>query len=135
PTALCLVFAAGITAALASRSDLRVSPRATFSSRSFAIFMIYLCVVFVPLTLYFYVFHGDWFLLYTFDVRRIPSAIALVGFVFEAFIGAAGYGLGAFLVRSHREALAGVVSTLGFVVALLVPALLQQRLSKVGTFA
>ena len=42
----------------------------------------------VPVSVYFYVFHGDWFLLYLFDVSRIPSAIAMVGFFVQAGLGA-----------------------------------------------
>ena len=54
----------------------------------------------LPVSLYFYVFHGDWFMLYTFDVRRVPSALALFGFAVELAVGLLGFRA-APRVRAH----------------------------------
>ena len=135
PTLFLLAFACGVAAAIASRKELKVSPRPALLSRGFGALVLFLVLVLVPITIYFYVFHGDWSLLYLVDVRAIPSAVALIGFVFEALIGAAGFVAGAALVRAQREALAGAltggVALLGVGVVLLE----RDRLAVVGSIA
>ena len=135
PTLLCLGFASGVAAALAGRSELRVSPRPALLTRSFAAFALFAGLVLVPVSVYFYVFHGDWFLLYLVDVRQIPSAIALVGFALEVAVGAAGFAAGGALVRSQREALAGGAAALALVLAVAVIVAGRERLAVVGTYA
>ena len=56
-----------------------MSPRPLPLTRSFVAYVSFACLVIAPISVYFYVFHGDWFLLYLIDVNRIPSAIAMVG--------------------------------------------------------
>lgn len=135
PSLLCIAFASGIATAVAGRSELRLSPRPTVLTRSFAAFMVFAGLVLVPISAYFYIFHGDWFLLYVVDVRRIPSAVALVAFGVEAGIGALGFLLGAVLIRAQRDAVAVALSILSAAAAglVIVPAL--GRLSMVGSFA
>lgn len=135
PSLLAFAFASGLAAAIAARVELRVSPRPPLLTRSFAAWALYAFLVLVPVSVYFYVFHGDWFLLYTFDVRRIPSAVAMLGFLLEAGLGAAGFLFGASLVRSQREVMAGGILGLSVLVALAPPVLAQDRLSLVGSFA
>lgn len=114
PTVVALAFMVGALAALAGRAEIKLSPRHPLLTRSFAAFLAFVLCVLIPISVYFYVFHGDWFLLYLIDVREVPSAIALVGFVLEALVGVCGFALG----------LAG-----------LVPLLLRARLSRVGSYA
>lgn len=135
PTLICLAFATGVSAALAGRGELRLSPRHAFLTISFGAYLLFASLVLVPASVYFYVFHGDWFLLYLLDVQRVPSAIALVGFVLEIGIGALGFSVGAALLRSQREALAGGVIAVAVIAAGAVPALLRERLAVAGTFA
>lgn len=135
PTLISIAFATGVATALAGRGELRLSPRHPFLTTAFGAYLLFACLVLVPASVYFYVFHGDWFLLYLFDVQRVPSAIALVGFVLEVGIGALGFSAGAALLRSQREAVAGGVIAAAVILGAAVPALLRERLSVAGTFA
>jgi hypothetical protein len=110
PTVVALGFMVGALAALAGRAEIKLSPRHPLLTRSFAAFVAFALCVLVPISVYFYVFHGDWFLLYAIDVREIPSAIALVGFVVEALVGVLGFSLGSSLLRSQREGLVGAAA-------------------------
>src|SRR5690606_14460543 len=92
-------------------------------------------LVIVPASVYFYVFHGDWFLLYFLDVSRIPSAIALVGFVLQAGLGALGFVVGAMLVRSQREVAAGVILGVLLVAGASVFFVYGDRLAQVGNYS
>ncbi len=122
-------------AALAARAELRVSPRPAWLTRGFGAYLVFAMFLLVPTSVYFYVFHGDWFLLYLLDVERVPSAIALIGFVCEAALGAVGYTVAASLVRAQRDRLAVALACLCLAVAAGVVALVRDRLSVVGTFA
>ncbi|MDQ3036051.1 MAG: hypothetical protein M3Y87_26860 [Myxococcota bacterium] len=135
PTVLFVAFATGIAAAIAGRSELKISPRPALLTRSSLAFLIFDFLVLVPASAYFYVFHGDWFLLYTFDVGRIPSAIALVGFVLEGLLAAGGFALGAGLVRTQRETVAGVLIAASLVFGIGAAIAASDRLAVVGSFA
>lgn len=135
PTVVALAFMVGALAALAGRAEIKLSPRHPLLTRSFAAFVAFALCVLVPVSVYFYVFHGDWFLLYLVDVREIPSAIALVGFVVEALVGVLGFSLGSALLRSQREGLVGVAAAAALAFAVLVPVLFRDRLSRVGSYA
>jgi hypothetical protein len=135
PSLLAFAFASGLAAAMAARVELRVSPRPPLLTRSFAAWTLFAVLVVVPVSVYFYVFHGDWFLLYTLDVGRIPSAVAMLGFLLEIGLGALGFALGASLVRSQREVVAGGLLGLSLLVAVAAPLLAKDRLRLVGSFA
>jgi hypothetical protein len=120
---------------IASRTELRLSPRHALLTNGFGAYAIFATLVLVPVSVYFYVFHGDWFLLYLFDVQRIPSAIALLGFVAEAGIGAIGFASGAALMRSQRDTLAGIAVALSLLVGIGVPVAMRERLAVVASFA
>ena len=92
-TLLLLGFGVGAAAALAGAAELRVSPRPVLLSDSFGAFVAFMLLLLVPVSVYFYVFHGDWFMLYTVDVRRIPSALALLGFALELAVGLLGFAV------------------------------------------
>jgi hypothetical protein len=135
PTVLFLALATGLAAALAGRDELRISPRPALLTRSALAFLIFDALVLVPASAYFYAFHGDWFLLYLIDVQRIPSAVALVGFVLQGLLAAGGFAVGAGLVRTQREVLAGVAlgATILFAVGSAVA--VADRLAMVGSHA
>jgi hypothetical protein len=135
PTLVFIAFGVGVAAALLGGSELRLSPRHAVLTSTFKAFALFLVFVLVPVSVYFYVFHGDWFLLYAFDMRRIPSAVALVGFMAEAGIGVLGFLLGAGFARNQRNGIGIAVVGASLIAALAVVALWPDRLSVVGTFA
>jgi hypothetical protein len=102
PTLVFLAFGIGLSAALLGAAELRISPRHALFSSSFRAFALFLVLLVVPVSVYFYVFHGDWFLLYSVDVRRVPSALALLGFVAEAGFGVIGFMVGSAFARAQR---------------------------------
>ncbi len=135
PTLVFFALASGVAAALAGRVELRLSPRAPLLSRSFGAYAIFAGLVLVPVSVYFYVFHGDWFLLYFLDVRKVPSAVAMVGFLLQLGLGAAGFAFGASQVRAQRDgaAFGGFLALLALAVA--VPFAARTRLALVGSYA
>jgi hypothetical protein len=92
-------------------------------------------VLLVPVSVYFYVFHGDWYLLYLVDVRRVPSALALLSFMGHVGLGAVGFVAGSSMVRSQRDVLAGLVAGAVTALGFGVFALARARLSVVGSYA
>lgn len=135
PTLLCLAFASGVASALAGRAELRVSPRPPLLTQSFLCWLSFAAFVLVPVSVYFYAFHGDWFLLYAIDVRRIPSALAMVGFSLEIVVGALGFIAGAALVRGQRESLGTALAAAFALAAALVVPVAADRLARVGSYA
>jgi hypothetical protein len=135
PIAICFTYTAGIVAALCSRAELRGSPRPSLTTSGFRAFLAYTLLLLIPSTVYFYAFHGDWFLLYLLDSTTIPSAIALLLFVLQAIVGSIGFATGAHLVRMQREhlGLALAILTLGLGAGIV--ALLRERYVTVGSFA
>ena len=135
PTLVFIAFGVGVAAALFGGSELRLSPRRAVLTSSFKAYALFLTFVVLPVSVYFYVFHGDWFLLYAIDVRRIPSAIALLGFVVEASLGVLGFTIGAALARAQRNSVGFGLVALATLAAGAVVALWPDRLAVVGTFA
>jgi len=112
-----------------------VSPRPPLLSRSFFAWVSFAVLVLVPVSVYFYAFHGDWFLLYLIDMRQIPSALAMIGFAIEVLIGAGGFVLGSVLIRGQRDTLAGGLAVLFVALSIAVVPAAGERLSQVGSFA
>jgi len=135
PPLVAFALLTGLAAALADRHELRMSPRPILLTRGFAAYLSYAVLVVVPVSVYFYVFHGDWFLLYLVDVDIIPSAIALVGFVAQAGLGALGFILGAVLVRNQRETVVGVLIGALVIAGAVVVFIYLERLGQVGNYA
>ena len=133
PPLVAFALVTGLAASLAGRNEIRMSPRPILLTRGFASYLSYACLVVVPVSVYFYIFHGDWFLLYTIDVNRIPSAVALVGFLAQAGLGAMGFLLGAALVRNQRETIVAVMTGVVFLAGAIVTLANTERLSQVGS--
>ncbi|HEX7480914.1 MAG TPA: hypothetical protein VF331_24140 [Polyangiales bacterium] len=133
-TFLLAAFALGIGAALAGAHELRLSPRHALLSGSFGVLMAFVGLLLVPISAYFYIFHGDWFMLYLVEVRRVPSALALIGFVLEALLGVLGFMVGATLVRNQRSPWAIGALVCSVVAALAVVPACAERLRVVGTY-
>jgi len=135
PSLVFFVFGVGVATALAAGTELRLSPRHAMLTHSFKTFALFLLLLVLPAGAYFYAFHGDWFLLYVVDSRRIPSAVALLGFLAVGGLGVAGFSLGAVIARNQRST-AGYAVVGVSVVSMVGAALLwHKRLSVVGTFA
>lgn len=134
PLIVCLSFASGTATALAGRGELRVSPRAALLTQTFSAYAAFVALLILPATVYFYVFHADWFLLYLIDPRTVPSAVALLGVAAVGAVGAAGFLLGASLVRSQREPWAGGIAAVVALLGLGVSLGLGDRLRRVGTY-
>ena len=92
-------------------------------------------LVLVPSSVYFYVVHGDWYLLYLVDTGRVPSAVALIGCLLELALGAAGFLLGASLIRTQRDPWLGASIGATLALGLAVIPLARTRLSVVGSYA
>lgn len=135
PPFLLFAVTTGLSSALAARYELRTSPRPVPLTQGFAATMIYGALVVVPASVYFYAFHGDWFMLYSVDVQTIPSAVALLAFVGEGLLVGLGYLLGASLVRSQREAVVGVLLGTFLAALAFVIYFYRDRLALVGSFA
>ena len=135
PTFAFLAVSVGIASALVGGSELRLSPRHALLTGAFKAYALFLGLVLLPASTYFYTFHGDWFLLYVVDVRRIPSALALIAFTLEAALGAGAFLLGASLARSQRTSLGYALVGAFAAAAAAVLVLFQERLLVVGTYA
>lgn len=135
PTQVFLTFASGVLAALAARADLRVSPKPALGSRAFVAYLLFVTLVVLPISVYFYLFHGDWYLLYAVDTGRVPSALVLLGGLAEILVGASGFLCGAGLIRSQRDQWAGAIVGVTVSMALGVLPLARQRLSVVGSYS
>jgi hypothetical protein len=124
----------GAASALAGAHELRVSPRPVMLSDSFAAYVAFTLLLLLPASIYFYVFHGDWFLLYLVDVRRVPSALALLGFFIELALALLGFAFAAACVRAQRNS--WVISALALcaIGACSALAIAPDRLRVVGTF-
>lgn len=134
PTLIFIILGIGIAAALASRDSLRMSVRPVLLTGSFAAFLGFLVLVAIPISAYFYIFHGDWFILYLSDVRKIPSALALVGFLVEGSIGVGGFVVGAVLARRQLLVVGYWLMGLCALLALSVFAIFPNRVWRVGSF-
>jgi hypothetical protein len=134
-TQLLLTIATGLAAALAARSDLRVSPKPAAFSRAFLAYLLFAGLVLVPYSVYFYLFHGDWYLLYLVDTGRVPSAVVLVGCLLEIALGAGGFLLGASLIRTQRDPWLGASIGATVALGLAVIPVARPRLSVVGSYA
>lgn len=135
PTPFFLAIAIGIAAALAGGNELRLSPRHALLTSCFSAYAAFLGLLLIPITVYFYVFHGDWFLLYSMDTARIPSAVALVGFMAQGALGTASFLIGAALARNQRATFGGVLVALAVLAGALVLLVFPDRLALVGTYA
>jgi len=101
---------------------------------AFLAYAIFLGLVLLPTLIYFYVFHGDWFLLYWVDTGSAPWAWGILAIL--CLLGAAslGFGLGVTLCRASRDATARRIGIAALVVALAVWPLGWNRLSLVGSY-
>lgn len=135
PTLVSFAFAVGVAAALAAGHELRNSPRHALLTAAFKALALFVALLLLPVSIYFYVFHGDWFLLYAIDVRRVPSALALGGLLLEGSIAVLGFLIGTALARAQRIGAGYALALASLAVAAAVVLLWPERLAVVGTFS
>jgi phosphoglycerol transferase MdoB-like AlkP superfamily enzyme len=132
-TLLLWAFGMGAAAALSGVHELRVSPRPFLLSDSFAAFVVFMLFLLLPASLYFYVFHGDWFMLYLVDVRRVPSPLVPLGLFAEFVFGVCGFAYAAICVRAQHSSWVAFALLACVAGALSVLLVYPDRLQHVGT--
>ena len=120
--------------ALVARVELRGSPNRVIAMPAFHAYLTYVALVLLPGSLYLYLFHGDWYLLYLLDTARIPSALVVLGVLAHAGIGALGFLLAAACIRRQREPWAGAAAGIAVSVAVAALSFTHERLAVVGTY-
>ncbi len=127
-------FVTGAFAAYAGRDELRHNGGAMWRAESFLAYLLFFLLALLPTAIYFYVFHGDWFLFYWVNTGQAPWLWGALTAVLLCGAGLAGFGLGAALCRGSRDTTARRLGTLGTILAVGVWPLAWQRLSRVGTY-
>ena len=131
---LFITLATGILAAHAGREEVRHSADALWRMEAFLAYGLFVALVLMPVSLYFYVFHGDWFLLYWADTSRAPGLWGLVVLGSVVGVAAGGFRLGAALCRADRESAARRIAVASLASALGGWMLAWRRRSAVGSY-
>ncbi len=102
PSLCCFAFCTGLLASLAGRAEVLTAGDRWWASETFSVFAVFMGLVLVPVTSYFYAFHGDWFLLYLASTGSVISSLGLfiVGLVLSSAVG--GFALGSKLCRLEQ---------------------------------
>lgn len=115
PSLCCFAFCAGLLASLAGRAEVLTFGDRWWASETFSVFALFMGLVLVPVASYFYVFHGDWFLLYLASTASVISSLGLfiLGLVLVTAVG--GFALGTKLCRldQSRQLWAAVGGAIG----------------------
>ena len=130
---LFIAIATGALSAYAGRDEIRHSAEAMWRTEAFLAYALFVGLVLLPTVVYFYVFHGDWFLFYWVDTKRVPwiwGMLAVLLLLGAAFVG---FQLGAALCRASRELAARRISVAAALLGSAVWPLAWERLSVVGS--
>ncbi len=131
---LFISFATGALAAHAGREEVRHSADPMWRMETFLGYALFVVLLLIPTALYFYVFHGDWFLFYGVDTGRAPWVWGILVLVTVAGVAALGFRLGAALCRIDREVAVRRIAGGALVFALGVWPVVWRRLSLVGSY-
>jgi hypothetical protein len=101
---------------------------------AFLAFALFVGLVLVPTSVYFYVFHGDWFLFYWVDTGHAPWVWGLLAVLLLLGSASLGFGLGAALCRASRDVAARRIAIGALFIALAVWPLGWERLAVVGSY-
>lgn len=130
---LLVALATGMLAAHAGREEVRVSAEPVWRMESFAAYSIFLGLILLPTTLYFYVFYADWFLFYWADTRQAPWLWGIVSALLTCAAGLLGFRTGTFLSRRGRCKAPRRIAGALLLLAVLVWPLGWDRISRVGS--
>jgi len=129
-----MAFATGAFAAYAGRDEIRHDGEAMWRSESFLAYVAFFMLVFLPTAIYFYVFHGDWFLSYWVNTGQAPWLWGPLAALLLCGAGLAGFSFGAALCRSSRDLGARRLGTVAALLAFVLWPLAWKGLSRVGTY-
>lgn len=102
-------------------------------TEAFLAYALFVGFVLLPTDIYFYVFHGDWFLFYVVNTNSAPWVWGLLSVL--SLLGAAfvGFRLGAALCRASRDQAARQIAVAAGLIGLAIWPLAWERLSVVGS--
>ncbi len=130
---LFIAVATGALAAHAGRDEVRQSAEPIWRWEAFLAYALFVGFLLLPTSIYFYVFHADWFLHYVIDTSSAPWAWGLLACFLVIGAAALGFRIGATLCRASRDRAARRITVGAFIVALAVWPLFWSRISLVGS--
>lgn len=128
-----IALSTGVLAANAGREEVRHSADPLWRMEAFLAYAIFVTMVLLPTVIYFYAFHGDWFLSYSIETERAPWAWGIVTVTVVAGLSVLGFRLGALLCREGRDTLLRRTAIVGFAAAVAVWPTLWHRIRVVGS--
>jgi hypothetical protein len=130
---LFVAIATGALAAHAGRDEVRQSAEPIWRMESFLAYALFVGLVLLPTTIYFYAFHGDWFLFYWVDTSRAPWIWGMLATLLLVAAALVGFRLGAAFCRAARDQAARRATVGVLLFAFAVWPLAWTRLSVVGS--
>lgn len=130
---LFVAIATGALSAHAGRDEVRHSSEVMWRMEAFLAYALFTGLVLVPTAVYFYVFHGDWFLFYWVDTQSAPWLWGLLVVLVLLAAALIGFRLGAVLCRASRDRAARRVGVAAGLVGLVTWVLGWKRASVVGS--
>lgn len=131
---LFIAFATAVSAAYAGRDEVRLSLEPIWRMETFYAYLLFLAFVVVPTAIYFYVFHGDWFLFYVVDTSRAPWLWGILTVLLLLGSAGAGFRLGVAFCRASRDVAARRATIVAILLSLCVWPLAWGRLQAVGSY-
>lgn len=131
---LFIAIATGALSAHAGLDEVRHSADPVWRMEAFLAFALFVGFVLLPTAIYFYVFHGDWFLFYWVDTGHAPWVWGLLVVLLLLGSASLGFVAGATLCRASRNVATRRIAIGAFVIALAVWPLAWERLSVVGSY-
>ncbi len=131
---LFIAIATGALCAHAGRDEVRHSADPIWRTEAFLAFTLFVGLVLLPTAMYFYVFHGDWFLFYWVDTGHTSWFWGMLTVLLLLGSAVLGFGLGAALCRASRDSAARRIAFGAIFIGLAVWPLAWDRLSVVGSY-
>ncbi len=131
---LFIAIATGALSAYAGLDEVRHSSDPVWRMEAFLAFALFVGFVLLPTAIYFYVFHGDWFLFYWVDTGHATWLWGLLVVLFLLCSAFMGFVLGATFCRASRNVAARRIALGALLIAVAVWPLAWTRLSVVGSY-
>ena len=131
---LLIAVATGALSAHAGRDEVRHSADPVWRMESFLAYSLFVGLVLVPTAIYFYVFHGDWFLFYWVDTgsaRWVWGLLAILLMFGAAYLG---FWIGSALCRASRDTAARRITLAALFIGVAVWPVAWERISVVGSY-